>query len=42
MSTPQLDKTYSPHDVEDRWYQRWIDAGLFHADSNHPVSLTPW
>ncbi|MCS6288699.1 MAG: valine--tRNA ligase [Nitrospira sp.] len=36
MSTPQLDKTYSPHDVEDRWYQRWIDAGLFHADSTHP------
>jgi valyl-tRNA synthetase len=36
MSTPQLDKTYSPHDVEDRWYQRWIDAGLFHADSAHP------
>ena len=36
ISTPQLDKTYSPHDVEDRWYQRWIDAGLFHADSNHP------
>ena len=36
MSTPQLDKTYSPHAVEDRWYQRWIDAGLFHADSAHP------
>jgi len=35
MSTPQLDKTYSPHDVEDRWYQRWIDAGLFHADTAH-------
>ncbi len=36
MPTPQLDKTYSPHDVEDRWYQRWIDAGLFHADTTHP------
>ncbi|HQY57790.1 MAG: valine--tRNA ligase [Nitrospira sp.] len=35
MSTPQLDKTYSPHAVEDRWYQRWIDAGLFHADPAH-------
>ncbi len=35
MSTPQLDKTYSPHDVETRWYQRWIDAGLFHADPAH-------
>lgn len=35
MSTPQLDKAYSPHDVENRWYQRWIDAGLFHADPAH-------
>ena len=42
MSTPQLDKTYSPHDVEDRWYQRWVDAGLFHAsptDSGQPYSI---
>jgi valyl-tRNA synthetase len=36
MSTSELDKTYSPHDVEDRWYQRWIDAGLFHADPTYP------
>ena len=35
MPTPQLDKTYSPHDVENRWYQRWIDAGLFHATLPH-------
>jgi len=42
MSTPQLDKTYSPHDVEKRWYQRWVDAGLFHAeptDSGDPYSI---
>ncbi|MDP9132211.1 MAG: valine--tRNA ligase, partial [Nitrospirota bacterium] len=42
MSTPQLEKTYSPHEVEDRWYQRWIDAGLFHAnptDSGQPYSI---
>ncbi len=42
MSTPQLDKTYRPHDVEDRWYQRWIDAGLFHAnpaDSGQSYSI---
>ncbi len=42
MLTPQLDKTYSPHDVEDRWYQRWVDAGLFHAnptDSGQPYSI---
>src|SRR5918993_5775773 len=42
MSTPQLDKTYNPHDVEDRWYQRWVDAGLFHAnpaDAGQPYSI---
>jgi valyl-tRNA synthetase len=42
MSIPQLEKTYSPHDVEDRWSQRWIDAGLFHAnptDSGQPYSI---
>ncbi|HMZ97955.1 MAG TPA: valine--tRNA ligase [Nitrospira sp.] len=42
MSTPQLDKTYNPHDVENRWYQRWIDAGLFHADpaqTGQPYSM---
>jgi valyl-tRNA synthetase len=42
MSTPQLEKTYNPHDVEDRWYQRWIDAGLFHAgptDAGQPYSI---
>jgi valyl-tRNA synthetase len=35
MSTPQLDKIYNPRQVEDRWYQRWIDAGLFHATLTH-------
>ncbi len=42
MSTPQLDKTYSPHEVENRWYQRWVDAGLFHAepsDSGEPYTI---
>ena len=42
MPTPQLEKTYSPHDVEDRWVQRWIDAGLFHAspsDAGDPYAI---
>ncbi len=42
MPTPQLEKTYRPHEVEDRWSQRWIDAGLFHAspaDPGEPYSI---
>ena len=42
MSKPQLEKTYSPHEVEDRWSQRWLDAGLFHAspaDRGEPYSI---
>jgi len=36
MSTPQLDKTYDPHAVEDRWYQVWNQRGYFHASTSHP------
>lgn len=36
MSTPQLDKTYDPHAVEDRWYQVWTQRGYFHASTAHP------
>jgi valyl-tRNA synthetase len=42
MSIPQLEKIYSPHEVEDRWSQRWLDAGLFHAnpaDRGEPYSI---
>jgi len=24
--------TYDPHNVEDRWYQYWLDEGYFHAE----------
>ena len=36
MSLPQLDKTYNPKQVEDRWSQFWIDKGYFHATTAHP------
>ena len=36
MSLPQLDKTYNPKQVEDRWAQFWIDRGFFHATPTHP------
>ncbi|MBM3857026.1 MAG: valine--tRNA ligase [Verrucomicrobia bacterium] len=32
MSLSELSKAYTPTDVEPLWYQRWIDAGCFHAD----------
>jgi valyl-tRNA synthetase len=35
MSTPQLEKIYTPRQVEDRWYRRWIELGLFHATLTH-------
>ncbi|MBX7208431.1 MAG: valine--tRNA ligase [Verrucomicrobiaceae bacterium] len=29
---PELDKTYTPADVEARWYQQWLDDQAFVAD----------
>lgn len=29
---PELEKTYTPADVESRWYQRWLDDKCFEAD----------
>ncbi len=37
MTTRQLDKTYDPKAVEDRWSREWIARGYFRADAkNHP------
>ena len=33
MSQPQLDKTYDPKQVEERWYRRWIEQRRFHASA---------
>ncbi|MEO7093257.1 MAG: valine--tRNA ligase [Polyangiales bacterium] len=34
----ELDKTYTPRDVESRWYARWVEQHLFEAkdDPEHP------
>ena len=32
MALRQLEKTYEPRQVEERWYQFWISKGYFHAD----------
>src|SRR5438105_7444595 len=29
----ELPKTYDPTTVEPKWYQRWLDAGAFHANA---------
>jgi valyl-tRNA synthetase len=29
---PELDKTYTPAEVERRWYQKWLDDKCFEAD----------
>jgi valyl-tRNA synthetase len=42
MSQPQLDKIYDPKRVEEFWYRRWLDQGLFHAsasDSRRPYCI---
>ncbi|MEW6248169.1 MAG: valine--tRNA ligase [Nitrospirota bacterium] len=36
MSGHQLEKTYDPKQVEERWYQVWINRGYFHATVTHP------
>ncbi|MBH0192629.1 MAG: class I tRNA ligase family protein, partial [Nitrospira sp.] len=36
MSTPQLEKTYEPKSVEDRWSREWIARGYFRAAVDRP------
>ncbi len=36
-----LSTKYNPAEVENKWYQYWLDKGFFHADSNsHKESYT--
>jgi valyl-tRNA synthetase len=34
MASKVLDKSYDPHQVEDRWYRYWEEHGYFGADEN--------
>jgi len=36
MASRQLEKTYDPKQVEERWYQFWIEKGYFHASADDP------
>ena len=33
IAMAELPKTYDPKTVEPKWYQRWLDAGAFHANA---------
>jgi valyl-tRNA synthetase len=37
----ELSKRYSPSDIEDTWYQHWLDAGHFYStpDDREPYSI---
>jgi valyl-tRNA synthetase len=34
MAPTILDKSYDPHQVEEKWYRYWMDQGYFRADEN--------
>ena len=36
MSLRQLEKTYNPGQVEERWYQFWSAKDYFRAEVEHP------
>ena len=36
MPPRQLEKTYEPRQVEERWSRLWIDKGYFRASTTHP------
>ncbi len=38
---PELDKTYTPAEVEARWYQRWLDDKCFEADPARVSATRP-
>ena len=38
---PELDKTYTPAEVEARWYQQWLDDNAFTADPKRVSEKRP-
>ena len=34
MASTILDKSYNPHQVEEKWYRYWVERGYFRADEN--------
>jgi len=29
-----MEKNYEPHSIEDKWYEKWLEAKTFHSDSS--------
>jgi valyl-tRNA synthetase len=38
---PELSKTYTPSEVEERWYQRWLESKCFEADPKRVSAKRP-
>ena len=36
----ELSKNYIPGEVENKWYQHWIEKGYFHSEPNHKQAYT--
>ena len=36
----ELSKTYDPASIEDKWYESWTEAGVFHAEPDERPSYT--
>ena len=36
MKIRETDKAYDPKGIEEKWYARWVEEGLFHADPARP------
>ena len=36
----ELSKNYIPGEVENKWYQHWIEKGYFHSEPNHKPAYT--
>jgi valyl-tRNA synthetase len=34
MASKVLEKSYNPHQVEEKWYQYWVERGYFRADED--------
>jgi len=34
MASKVLEKSYDPHQVEEKWYRYWEEHGYFRADEN--------
>jgi len=41
MASKVLEKSYDPHQVEEKWYRYWEEHGYFRADENSEQKPIP-